>query len=138
MTEVIVTADKLNVDIIYKKVCAPTAGAVNLFVGTVRNKTKEKQVVRLEYEAYNKMAISEIEKIVNNAKKKWSIENVIVHHRSGVLDIGDEAVVIAVSTPHRKESFEACEFIIDSLKQTVPIWKKEVFSDGEVWVAAHP
>jgi molybdopterin synthase catalytic subunit len=84
------------------------------------------------------MAISEINKIIEKAKGRWPILKVAISHRIGTLQIGDEAVVLAVSTPHRNESFEACQFIIDTLKQTVPIWKKEVFEGGEEWVSAHP
>ncbi len=114
------------------------AGAVNVFIGTVRSKTGHKKVVRLEYEAYEPMAILEIKKIIELAKEKWLLKGWSVSHRVGTLNIGDVAVVVAVSTAHRKESFEACQFIIDSLKQTVPIWKKEIFEGGEEWVSAHP
>jgi molybdopterin synthase catalytic subunit len=114
------------------------AGALTIFVGTVRSKTSDKKVIRLEYECYEPMAVKEIEKIIEIAKARWPIEKVAVSHRTGTLTIGDEAVVLAVSTPHRKESFEACQFIIDTLKQTVPIWKKEVYVGGEEWVSAHP
>lgn len=115
-----------------------SAGAVDVFIGTVRNNTKGRKVVRLDFEAYEPMAISEMGKIAKIASEKWPIEKVAMHHRVGTLEIGEIAVVIAVSTPHRKASFEACQFAIDTLKQTVPIWKKEIFEDGEVWVAAHP
>jgi molybdopterin synthase catalytic subunit len=114
------------------------AGAVNVFIGTVRSKTAEKKVIRLEYEAYEPMAILEIRKIIDVAKEKWTLKGWAISHRVGTLSVGDVAVVVAVSTAHRKESFEACQFIIDSLKQTVPIWKKEIFEGGEEWVSAHP
>ena len=114
------------------------AGAINVFIGTVRDNTQGKRVLRLEYEAYAPMAIREMEKIAQQAAARFGAKKIAVHHRVGTLAIGDAAVVIAVSTPHRKASFDACQFIIDTLKETVPIWKKEVFEDGEVWVAAHP
>ena len=138
MIEVIVTGKPLDIGEVYSKVSRKEAGAVNLFVGTIRNKTQSKDVIRLEYEAYEKMAVKEMEKIVTAAADKWPVQNVIIHHRQGTLKIGEAAVIIGVSTPHRKESFDACQFIIDNLKQTVPIWKKEVFRDGEEWVSAHP
>ncbi|MFT7605659.1 MAG: molybdopterin synthase catalytic subunit, partial [Saprospiraceae bacterium] len=72
------------------------------------------------------------------AKLKWKADKIAIHHRVGVLEIKEIAVIIAVSTPHRKAAFEACQYCIDTLKETVPIWKKEIFEDGEVWVAAHP
>lgn len=118
---------------------AVQAGAVNVFIGTVRNHTAARKVVRLEFEAYDTMAVREMEKIAAAVKEKWpSVAHVAIQHRTGVLGVGEVAVVIAVSAPHRQEAFEACRYIIDTLKQTVPIWKKEIFEDGEVWVAAHP
>lgn len=114
------------------------AGAIDIFIGTVRNNTQQRRVVRLEYEAYAPMAISEMQKLADQACAKWQIQGIAIHHRVGTLQIGDAAVIIAVSTPHRAEAFEACKWIIDTLKQTIPIWKKEIFEDGAVWVAAHP
>jgi molybdopterin synthase catalytic subunit len=109
-----------------------------MFIGTVRNATKGKPVVRLEFEAYEPMAVAEMEKIAKQAFEKWPVQKVLVHHRTGVLDVGEVPVIIAVSAAHRAAAFEACRYIIDTLKETVPIWKKEIFEDGEVWVAAHP
>ncbi len=114
------------------------AGGISIFIGTVRNQTKGKEVVRLDFEAYAPMAISEMRRIAEQAAKKWPVEKMAIHHRVGTLQIGEIAVVIAVATPHRKAAFEACQYGIDTLKETVPIWKKEIFEDGEVWVAAHP
>ncbi len=116
----------------------PSAGGVVVFVGTVRDQTKGKAVKRLEFEAYAPMAVKEMYKIATTIEKKFGATNVVIHHRTGVLGIKDVAVVIAVSTPHRKAAFEACEYAIDTLKESVPIWKKEIFEDGEIWVAAHP
>jgi molybdopterin synthase catalytic subunit len=113
-------------------------GAINVFIGTVRNNTKGKRVLRLEYEAYVPLAILEIQKILQRAKEKFKVEKIAVHHRIGTLEIGEAAIIIAVSAPHREAGFDACEFIIDTVKETVPIWKKEIFEDGEIWVAAHP
>jgi len=138
MESVLVTDKPLDTQAIIKSVETPESGAVNVFIGTVRNATKGKQVLKLEFEAYEPMATKELNKIIETAKGRWSILKVAVHHRTGILPIGEVPVVIAVSTPHRSAGFEACQFIIDTLKQTVPIWKKEYFKDGEVWVAAHP
>ncbi len=115
-----------------------SAGGVAVFIGTVRNNTKGRGVVRLEFEAYEPMAVSEMQKIAAQAQNRWQCEKVSIHHRTGTLGVGEIAVVIALATPHRKAAFEACEYCIDTLKETVPIWKKEIFEDGEVWVAAHP
>lgn len=114
------------------------SGAINTFIGTVRNQTSGKKVLRLEYEAYEPMAVSEIRKIIEKANATWHVLGWGVSHRVGMLNPGEIAVVVSVSTAHRKESFEACQYIIDSLKQTVPIWKREFFEDGDQWVSAHP
>jgi molybdopterin synthase catalytic subunit len=119
-------------------VASEQAGGTTLFVGTVRGQTQGRRVLRLEFEAYAPMAISEMRKIAEQARDRWSAEKIAIHHRTGVLQVGEIAVLIAVATPHRKAAFEACQFAIDTLKETVPIWKKEVFEDGDIWVAAHP
>jgi len=113
-------------------------GGSTVFIGTVRNQTKGKKVIQLEFESYVPMAISEMRKIAEQASERWSCTKVSIHHRVGVLAIGEVAVIIAVATPHRKAAFKACEYCIDTLKETVPIWKREFFEDGDVWVAAHP
>lgn len=133
-----ITSEKLDPAEIIALVKSPSAGAVNVFIGTVRDATQGKTVTRLEFEAYEPMALKEMQKIADAVKSRWPAAAIAIHHRSGVLAIGDIPVVIAVSTPHRADGFEACAYAIDSLKQTVPIWKKEVFEDGEEWVAAHP
>ena len=115
-----------------------TAGGLVQFVGTVRNQTKGKRVLRLEFEAYAPMAISEMRKIAEQAVEKWPVLNISILHRVGVLEVGEIAVVITVACAHRGAAFAACAFAIDTLKESVPIWKKEIFEDGEVWVAAHP
>lgn len=117
---------------------SPQCGGIDVFIGTVRNSTKGKKVIRLEFEAYERMALNEMKKIAEAACTKWPVLKILIHHRTGVLSPGDIAVIIAVSAAHRDAAFDACRYAIDTLKQTVPIWKKEVFEDGEVWVAAHP
>ncbi len=119
-------------------VAAPDKGGLVLFVGTVRNHTQGKEVLRLDFEAYEPMAVNEMRKIAVTIKERWPESKIAIHHRIGQLAIGDVAVVIAVGTAHREAAFAACQYAIDTLKQTVPIWKKEIFADGEVWVAAHP
>ena len=129
---------KIRVDELIQSVVDSRGGAIDVFIGTTRNNTSGKAVVQLDFESYTPMAIKEFEKIVNRAREQWDILKYAIVHRIGTVPIGEEAVVIAVSTPHRDHAFKACRFIIDELKKTVPIWKKEVFEDGEVWVAAHP
>ena len=113
-------------------------GGIVTFVGTARKYTKGKEVLRLEFEAYEPMAIKEMTKIAEQIFEKFPAKKVAIHHRVGVVNLKEIAVVISVSCPHRAAAFEACQYAIDTLKQTVPIWKKEIFEDGEVWVAAHP
>jgi molybdopterin synthase catalytic subunit len=137
-TEIKLSVSTLDVQHCIDWVMSPECGGIDVFIGTVRNATKDKAVVRLEFEAYEKMAVSEIEKIVSQAFAKWPVQKVLVHHRTGVLQVGEVPVIIAVAAAHRDAAFDACRYIIDTLKQTVPIWKKEFFEDGEVWVAAHP
>jgi len=115
-----------------------SSGAINIFVGTVRGENKSKNVAQLEYESYDSMVIPEFEKIARLARSKWPINKIIIHHRKGLLAPGDIAVIIAVSTPHRRESFEACSFVIEELKNKAPIWKKEIYDDGQEWLEAHP
>ncbi len=134
----ILVSDKaLDVQAVIDAVQTEQAGAINVFIGTVRNQTSEKSVVGLEYEAFEAMAIKKMEEIAEQAKAKFPVLKVAIAHRVGKLKLGEIAVVIAVATPHRAESFAACKFIIDTLKEVVPIWKKEIFEDGDVWVSAH-
>jgi molybdopterin synthase catalytic subunit len=133
-----ITQAPIDIQEVLAAVQAEGAGAINVFIGTVRNQTQAKPVVQLDFEAFDSMALKKMQQIADQAASRWPIQKVAIVHRKGSLQIGDAAVVIAVSTPHRKASFEACEFIIDTLKEVVPIWKKEIFEDGAVWVAAHP
>lgn len=119
-------------------VSGPSVGGIVNFIGTVRNQTEGKAVTKLEFEAYTPMAISEMRKIAERAAEQWPVQKMAIYHRVGTLGIGEIAVIISVACPHRKAAFEACSFAIDTLKETVPIWKKEFFTDGAVWVAAHP
>jgi molybdopterin synthase catalytic subunit len=135
---ILLSAEPLSVQACLDAVAAPECGAVDVFIGNVRNTTHSKLVERLEYEAYEPMAVKEMWRIAENVQALWTGARVAIHHRTGVLRVGESAVVIAVATPHRVASFEACKYAIDTLKQTVPIWKKEVFADGEVWVMPTP
>jgi molybdopterin synthase catalytic subunit len=141
MIECKVTSQPLDGGALFEGVGHAAAGAIALFVGTARNTSSERgdsDVMRLEYEAYVPMAEREMQAIVEEAVERFGAVNAIVHHRVGTLAIGDAAVVVAVSTPHRAEAFDACRFIIEELKKRVPIWKKEVFVDGAEWVNARP
>ncbi len=133
-----ITDKSIDVPKVIETASSLSAGAVNVFIGTVRNTAHDKKVVWLEYEAHESMAVSETRKIIDEASHRWPLLGWAVSHRVGTLKPGEVAVVVAVSTKHRKESFEACQFIIDTLKEKVPLFKKEVFEDGEEWVGARP
>lgn len=133
-----ITKERIDVESVIDSCRDDSCGAVCSFIGTVRNATKGASVTHLFFEAYEPMALKEMGKIIEEARKRWSVVKVSCVHRVGNVPIGEEAVVIAVSTPHRKDGFAACAYIIDTLKETVPIWKKEYLKNGEVWVSAHP
>jgi len=133
-----ITSEKLNLQNCYDFVQDQECGGIALFVGTVRNTTQNKTVIRLDFSAYEPMAIKELKKIALHAVEKFNVSKIVIHHAVGNLKIGDVPVIIAVSSAHREAAFEACQYAIDTLKETVPIWKKEFFEDGEVWVNAHP
>lgn len=132
------TSEQLSLQECYDFVDDPTCGGIDVFVGTVRNHTQGKSVKLLDFSAYGPMAIKEMNTIAERVLDKFEVLKIAIHHAEGVLQIGDIPVIIAVSAAHRKAAFEACQFAIDTLKETVPIWKKEHFEDGEVWVNAHP
>ena len=105
-------------------------GALCLFVGVVRDHNEGRRVLRLEYEAYEEMALPLMERIAADCRERWRISDVRIVHRLGPLAIGETSVAVAVASPHRREAFEACRYAIDTLKATVPIWKKEFYADG--------
>jgi len=117
------------------QVCKDTNGAVVTFLGTTRLYSEGKKVVRLEYEAYESMACKKLAEICQEIKAEFGVEDIAIAHRTGVVDIGQISLVVAVASPHRKEAFLACHEIVNRLKETVPIWKKEFFEDGSRWVA---
>ena len=119
------------------RVEGPDAGGVVSFIGRVRNHARGHTIEHLEYEAYPAMAEKEMEKIVDEAAEKWPGTRVAIAHRIGRLEIGDAAVIVIAASAHRGEAFDACEFAIDTLKVTVPIWKREVATDGAYWVDDH-
>ena len=137
-TDIKLSSLPLSISDCYDFVLSDDCGGIDIFIGTVRNQTAQKKVVSLDFEAYEPMALSELEKIASELLTRFQAMKVAIHHRVGLLGIGEKAVIIAVSAPHRAAAFDACRYAIDTLKETVPIWKKEIFEDGEVWVAAHP
>jgi len=112
----------------------PEDGALCLFVGLVRNHNEGRAVVRLEYEAYEEMAIPLMEAIAAEARRRWAVSEVRIVHRLGRMEIGDASVAVAALSPHRADAFEACRYAMDTIKASVPIWKKEFYADGQVWL----
>ena len=129
-----ITTEPLNVGEIARRVVPANCGAIVTLDGFVRQFTKERETAYLVYEGYEPMALKEMEKLVKAAKEQFQIENIGIVHRLGKLEIGETSVVISVASPHRRAAFEACEWLIVELKRTVPIWKKEVYADGETWI----
>lgn len=128
------TNDPLDVGAIARRVVLPECGATVTLDGYAREWTKGRRTLRLEYEAYAPMALSELRRLGKEVHERFSIAHIGIVHRTGRLEIGETSVVISVSAPHRRAAFEACEWAIKELKRTVPIWKKEILEDGEVWV----
>ena len=133
------TTEPIDITSVARRVVPPECGATVTLDGYARKFTKQKdgeirETLYLEYEAYEEMAIKEMSKLIEQAKSEFEIANVGIVHRLGKLEIGETSVVISVAAPHRTAAFAACEWLIRELKRTVPIWKKEVYTDGEVWV----
>jgi len=135
-----VTLTHFGFDIYYliRNLQTDESGAMDLFIGTARNKTNDKAVTGLFFEAYEPMALKELQIIVDKACTIWPINKVSVVHRLGEVKIGEPIVFVGVSTAHCKEAFEACRYIIDTLKLSVPIWKKELYADGSEWLSNVP
>lgn len=122
------------VEEVTQRVQSVNAGAITVFIGTVRELTHGKRTLYLEYQAYESMAVKKLTEIGEEIKAKWPGTLVAITHRIGRLEISDVAVVIAVSSPHRKEAYEANEYAIERIKEMVPIWKKEFWEDGTKWI----
>ncbi|MEX2211783.1 MAG: molybdenum cofactor biosynthesis protein MoaE [Gaiellaceae bacterium] len=128
------TSEPLSLEAIVAEVASEDAGAIATFVGTVRRRSRGRTVLHLEYEAYAEMAEQVMEEIARALKHTYELGEVAIHHRIGRVEIGEASVVIAVSAPHRGDALAACKEAIDTLKETVPLWKKEVYEGGEEWI----
>lgn len=130
--------EHIDLNEVYKALSHPAAGGTCVFVGTVRNHSEQQDVNALFFEAYNDMAIAEMEKIRKTAIDRWRLEEAVMVHAVGQKEVGDVVVAVGVAAAHRKEAFPACQYLIDELKKTVPIWKKEFFTDHTSWVSPTP
>lgn len=126
----------LDARVVEAMVADPEAGAIVAFTGTVRHRARGREVVALEYEAYGPAAERMLGQIGKEIAARWGIERVAIAHRTGRLAVGEASVVIAIATPHRQEGFAACAYAIERLKEIVPIWKKEHYADGAVWIGS--
>lgn len=131
-----ITHEPLNSELLTAKVQQNSNGAVITFLGTTRNFTNGRKIIRLEYEAYRPMADNKMEQIVNEIKERWFIENVAIAHRLGHVAVGETSLVVAIASPHRRQCFDACQYAVNRIKQMVPIWKKEIFEGGEIWIGS--
>ena len=131
---ILLTREPLDPQAIAATVHSDANGGVVTFLGTTRNETDGRRVLYLEYEAYEGMAEKMLASIAQEISQRWGITDISIAHRFGRLEIGEVSLVVAVACPHRAEAFAACQYVVDRIKQDVPIWKKEVFEDGELWV----
>jgi molybdopterin synthase catalytic subunit len=129
-----ITHEPLDRAALVAAVSHPSVGGIVFFEGVVRDNARGKQVRYLEYDVYPEMARSKIREIIVEAEQRWGVDRIAVAHRVGRLEIGEASVIIVVAAAHRGEAFDACRYIIDTLKTSVPIWKKEVATNGEEWV----
>ncbi|XP_063919210.1 molybdopterin synthase catalytic subunit [Zophobas morio] len=126
------TSEKLSVEDLTELATSPKCGAVSVFLGTTRDNFENKTVVKLEYEAYESMALKSLEKICEEIRTKWTqVENIVIYHRLGVVPVKEASIVIAISSPHRADAIQATEWCINTVKEKVPIWKKEIYSDSQ-------
>jgi molybdopterin synthase catalytic subunit len=130
-----ITAEPIDLLAVRAAVLSPKCGALIIFEGTTRNHHDDKAVVRLSYEAYTDMAVNEFRRIAAQAQENWGPCNVAIVHRVGEVPAGETSIIIAVSAPHRDSAYQASRYAIDALKQTAPIWKKEIYGDGSTWKA---
>jgi molybdopterin synthase catalytic subunit len=138
MIEVKVQKSALSLDTCVSKTAKPANGGTVVFIGTARDLTDGRKVLKLDFEAYKAMALNEMKKIALEATELWAVNDIVIHHRDGTVETGEAAVIIVAAAERRDAAFRACRYCIDKLKETVPIWKKEVFEDGAEWVSPHP
>jgi molybdopterin synthase catalytic subunit len=131
------TTDRLDPVAVSGLVEDPGCGAVVTFVGAVRRDNEGRDVDYLEYEAYPGMAEAKMAQVGAEIRQRWGLDRVAIVHRLGRCEVGEASIVIAVASPHRREAFEACHYAIDRVKEIVPIWKREVWRDGAVWIGMH-
>ncbi|MDC0008242.1 molybdenum cofactor biosynthesis protein MoaE [bacterium] len=136
--KIVEIVDVIDTSQVFTELSDAQSGGICVFLGTVREFTQGEEVVSLQFETYEKMALKEMDKIAIYALEKWGLNKVIIRHAVGLKKVEAPVVVVGASSAHRDGCFEACRYLIDTLKETVPIWKKEMFENKTVWVSAHP
>ena len=136
--KIIEIVSKIDTSQVFMELSHAHSGGICVFVGTVREFTQNEEVVSLEFETYEKMALKEMDKIAQQAVNRWGLNKVVIRHAVGAKKVEEPVVIVGASSAHRDTCFEACRYLIDTLKETVPIWKKEIFKNKQVWVSAHP
>ena len=135
MKKILFQEEPINTNEIINETGTEADGSVITFIGMARNFSRGKEVTHLEYEIYENMAEKEMEKIIDESIKRWKLSSCIVVHRYGRVNMKEASILISLSSPHRKESFQASQYIIDTIKERVPIWKKEFYIDGSQWIS---
>ncbi|MBT0608113.1 molybdenum cofactor biosynthesis protein MoaE [Aequorivita echinoideorum] len=139
MKKKIEIVDSIDISKIYSELSHPASGGICVFIGTVREQTQQQTVNSLFFETYETMAVKEMHKIADEATKRWNLNSIILQHAVGKKNVEEAVVLVGASSPHRDDCFTACRYLIDTLKERVPIWKKEFFENtDEVWVTPHP
>src|ERR1700756_5691674 len=138
MTRAAIVRKPIDTRAVLASIKRPEDGAAIAFEGVVRNNTRGRKTLYLDYEAYEEMALEQMQKLAREAGERFAIDRVGVVHRLGRLEIGESSIVIVVTSAHRAAAFDACRWLIDTLKRTVPVWKKEHFADGVVWKDGEP
>ncbi|HOV08521.1 MAG TPA: molybdenum cofactor biosynthesis protein MoaE [Spirochaetota bacterium] len=134
MKKIFTQREPIEIGLILAENSMPHDGSDVVFIGKVRNNSRSKEVLFIDYEIYDSMAIKEMSKIADEAIEKWNLSRVIIIHRYGRVNIGEASIVIITSSPHREESYSGSRYIIDEIKKRVPIWKKEYYTDGSEWI----
>jgi molybdopterin synthase catalytic subunit len=138
MHKILFTKDPIDINDIISYCGTGSDGAIVTFIGRARDNSDGRRVTGLEYEIYEDMAIKELEKIVSKAMDMRPVTNVMVVHRYGSVNIGESSIIIGVSSPHRDEAFQTARYIIDNIKKSVTVWKKELYEDGSCWISEGP
>ncbi len=135
MIRILVQADPIDVEEHLKDLGTREDGALVSFIGRARSRSRDKTVTHLEYEIYESMAEKELRRIAELVSARWPVTDILIVHRYGRVEIGESSILIAVSSAHRDEAFQSARYIIDTVKKTVPIWKREFYDDGSMWVS---